>query len=268
MAYSDGIAIDHAEMHRHPREWNDLYSGARERRFLVPWANREAFIAAIFTSPNNVYPYDSSGATAFQSFTEPFPAALTADPTYSDKAVYECALVTVKFATFSTTGAANLLVSEECHPWFEAHPIDHRNLTWASDDEPLLPGTGIGRMECGVNYSLTYHDALTLNAGILSNMNKANDAAFAMKTVALSFPAHTLLYKNFHLKIGAYTGGSTAIRVTYNFAAVSRLVDAAEWGWQAEWRADKAGNPAGGFDLVKLKGGNQIYRYAEGTFTF
>ena len=224
----------------------------------MPWEDRTSFETQVLSNPGNVYPYDNSGAIAYQTYTEPLRAALTQGAA-EDLADYECAIVRVKYATFHLSGT--LLISEELSSYFEASPLDYRHLTWASDQKPLTPGHRVGRMECGVNYRLTYHNAVALNVSALTFQNTVNDGNVSMKTLDLTFAADTLLYRSFNVGIGVYSVGVTPIKASYLFTFVYR----GGFGWQGLWRADK--NPAG-YDQVGFQGGAAQNLYTQSTFNF
>lgn len=235
------ISVAYREMAGWPREKFTWEAFAGERKLMCAWSDRTALAIEIMTPPNNIYPYNDSGAFVTHiPQVEPFRHGKQSQGTATDTATYEKAVVTVNYSTqgIATGRAPNgTLISEWTETWADHKQLGRTHFEW-SDGDKLEPGDAPGKIEPGMDYILVYHGLAVAPAGVLKKTGTVNSNAVSSYLLGLSFPAETVQYMGAQVKHSITAQGSTGLQVRYKFRYAPHYRDGEAKGWNWFWRSE------------------------------
>ncbi len=235
------ISVDYSEVGGWPKEVYSITGFAGERRVTCAWGDRHALAVGLMTPPDNIYPYNSSGALVTHlPNVEGLRKGRQAQGDTADMASYEKAVLTVNYSTFGiATGrtSTGLLITEWTEGWSEHKTLNHAELQWGPDatDDALRPSEGPSKIEPGMDYILMYHSLSSLPAALLTQQGTVNDAVVSSYLLGLSFPTETVQYMSPMVKHRVTTEGSTGYQVRYRFRFKPNIQDGEAKGWNWHW---------------------------------
>ncbi len=239
------ISVDYSEVSGWPKEVYSITGFAGERRVTCAWGDRHALAVGLMTPPDNIYPYNSSGALVTHlPNVEGLRKGKQAQGPTADMASYEKAVLTVNYSTFGiATGKtpSGLLITEWTEGWTEHKTLNRAVFQWGTGAGARIlgPNEGPGKIEPGMDYILMYHSLPSLPGALLTQQGTVNNAVVSSYLLGLSFPAETVQYMSPMVKHRVTTEGSTGYEVRYRFRFKPNIQDGEAKGWNWFWRAEK-----------------------------
>lgn len=213
--------------------------------YLCDWADRHTVVSQAAASP---YPHVSAANAYLWSANI---VGLGRSGVSGGLITYQKAVVTLRFATQAPYNVSGKWVTEEVTEFNFAVPVSTEGLFWESGDDTETPGDSVERdagfhlFVPGLLYHVKYHHVGSVPSTVLTLKGGCNNAVFNTLTFGLSFPQHTVLYKDSYIRRTIALGGSPDFMVGLTFAY--RPAD-----WNKEWR------PGHGWRRVYKATGEQV----------
>ncbi len=251
-----------------PRELNFIDAFAGERKLVCAWGDRQTLANEILVPPNNVYPYNNSGAfVSHAPKTRPLANGKQTQGAQTHMASYELAVVTVNYSTKGQVAGVTPggdLISEWMSTGATFKTLDRTDLVWAANDgDPLRPAEGADKIEPIGSYILLYNSLPVLPDAVLTQPGTVNSIAVSTYLLGLTFAAETLLYMGANITPSRNSQGVTTFQVRHKFRYAAHADDAGVHGWNYFWRAS-----TNRYEQVFKAGGIRVKPFTPVAFNF
>lgn len=241
------ISVTHREVDGWPKEVYSLEGFAGERKLHCAWSDRHTLATELLFPPNNIYPYNSTGAMVTHlPKVEGLRRGKQSQGNTSALASYETAVLLVNYSTFGlATGVtpSQLLISEWTETWSETKTLDRTKFQWKKADGTftnLGPSEGPSKLEPGMDYVLMYHNLAFVPNAVTAQPGTVNSGTANTYLLGISFPAETIMYMGAVVKHRTTTGGNDGYTVRYRFRYAPHVRDGVARGWNWHWNTENA----------------------------
>jgi hypothetical protein len=234
-----------------------------ERKLECAWDDRDALILGIVSYPDNLYPYNDSGAAVVSVSSDPLPRNAAQKLNGNARlAKYDIETVIVRYSTRLYAPSA---VIETLDPYLEFEQASGDALYFKVEGQWVPVGAGSNRLHVGQDYRVKY-----INKTLIPNdwevyTGTINAGVMTTKTLGLSFAAGTVLYRGLRLSRTTTIEGAHRFTAELGFTFQPRMNRAgAALGWNARW------NPlTGDYEYVYRAGDNTpVAQFVSGSFSF
>uniref|UniRef100_A0A6M3IKQ6 Uncharacterized protein n=1 Tax=viral metagenome TaxID=1070528 RepID=A0A6M3IKQ6_9ZZZZ len=208
----------YSEMDGYPQEQfgenSQMYC---ERKLKCAWADRYAVLMEVAGNGGQNYPYKTD-MLARANGAGIMPFGKQSDSSSSPIAVYDYAIITVKYSTTTAVKLGSAWVTEELQPTSRLINVNMAGHNWiAPGSYPVVPADNIVKLETAFDYVVTYYHLTGIPVAAYANCNKVNSGSVASWLLGLSFDPETLLYPR-PIVIRTFDPGIlSTFRLTYRF---------------------------------------------------
>ncbi len=234
----------YTEMFGYPKELygeNGQFFG--ERKLKCAWADRKDVLLEVAGNGGQIWPYyvvpggsempgKQMEARAMGASIIPF--GKQTDLSESPIAVYDQAIITVKYSTTTAIKLSDVWVTEELTPTAQLINVNTDKAEWTSGDgngDPVLPSDNIVKVVPSFDYVVTYEHLGGIPAAAYTEVGKVNSLPVASWLLGLSFDAETLLHTRPVVRRSFDPALINTFRLVYRFSFVSHT-------WNKHWHID------------------------------
>lgn len=242
----------YTELDGSPRPWWRDGRFRATRRLKCAWDDRVQIMLALGENPGWLYPYPDGPQNALVRDIKPVGHGEHSLDEGGLASYSECILL-IEHDTEGPQFSGGVLLKEWFRPMAMHLPMDHRRFMWDAAEG----GTHIEQYEAptfiyyGMEYVVTYYRRPQVPANIAAYLGTCNANAVTASTLAVTFPAQTLLYRPPHIETTVRSNGTMTYDITWRYAYHAA-------GWNTFWR--RGANPAA-FENLYYAGVGQYIQY-------